>query len=201
MTIVLLEDKLGVTSGYSSHWESMLLKAGIMPTLVRRFSTYKSPTLSRLTLLTKKGNRKSPGFNPDAFTQSQLLGWVEHTLSSMRAELVLCMDTALLGLVEPAWDIATIDNLRGGIYDFNGIPWIVIQPVSVIHSMKQPKDIRILNDGAESEEEYEEQEHDPNELWLEPYTYPLGKRVLAADLAKAARIYKRIQDAKRVTSR
>lgn len=194
MRILLLTDKLGVTAGYEQHWNSMLAGAGIPQHLVTTLSIWRAPSLSGLTFLTRKGNRKSPGFNPEVAVSARLRAWVESAIESVHPVLILCSDIALLGLVEESWDIATIDNLRGGIYDFSGIPWLVIQPISAINTSKKPKDIRIMNNGAESADEFEEQEHEDEEFFVEPYTYPYGKRVLAADLQKAARIYRRIQN-------
>ncbi len=188
MTIVLFEDKLGITTGYLEHWTDLLQSVGLDPHRVRRVSTWKDPSMSMLTLLTRKGNRKSPGFNPDSQTQELLTRWVISVCESLHPELILCMDTALLGLVEPSWDIATIDNLRGGVYSFFGIPWLVMTPISAIYTQKKPKDIRFLNDGAEDEDEFEESDHDPEEFFMEPYTIPYGRRILAADLKKATRI-------------
>lgn len=198
MTILLLEDKLGITTGYMDIWESLVMGAGMYPSTIRKFSTWKSPIASRHTLLTRKGNRKSPGFNPDPVVIQALTTWVSYTVSQVKADMIMCMDTALLGLVEPSWDIATIDNMRGGVYDFQGLPWLVITPVSAVHNQKKPKDIRAMNDGAESKDEFEEQDHEEEDFFVEPYTIPFGKRILSADLRKAARIYAQVrQDARR----
>lgn len=189
MTILLLEDKLGITSGYMDIWDSLVLGAGLYPSSIRRFSAWKSPIASRFTLLTRKGNRKSPGFNPDPDVMSHLTTWVGHTAAQVKADMIICMDTALLGVVEPSWDIATLDNMRGSVYDFRGLPFLVITPISAIHTQKKPKDIRAMNDGAETKEDFEDSDHDPEEFFVEPYTIPFGKRILSADLRKAARVY------------
>lgn len=189
MNVLLLTDKLGITTGYQEIWNSLLLGAGLQPSRVYPYSIWKTPFASQHMLLTRKGNRKSPGYNPDLDIQSHLLQWVRSTVTASQAGFILCSDTALLGLVESAWDIATIDNLRGGVYDFFGIPFEVITPISAVNQQKKPKDIRTMNDGAESEEEFEEREdRDPEEFFLEPYTIPFGKRVLATDLKKCYRI-------------
>lgn len=208
MAILLLEDKLGITEGYAGIWEEMLLGAGILPSRVRRLSIWKDSMAHRLQFLIKKGNRKSPGFNPDI--QHILRKWMQKVIQVHQPELILCMDVALLGLFEPAWDIATIDNLRGGVYDFEGTPVLVMSPISAVHSQKKPKDIRAMNMGAETKDEFNkrfvresegeddetpEDEDEPELLFIEPYTIPFGARIIAADLRKAYRIVSGTQGA------
>jgi len=192
MGILILEDKLGISQGYRDHWISLVLGAGLRPEAVTHRSIWRTQVASMFALLIRKGNRKSPGFNPDPAVQSVVHSWVKGVVEVEKPELILCMDVALLGIVEPAWDIATIDNLRGGVYDYSGTPWLVMTPISAIHTQKRPKDIKVMNDGAESKDEWEEEERDPEELFIEPYTIPFGKRILAADLRKAYRIMLRM---------
>jgi hypothetical protein len=188
MTMLLIEDKLGISAGYMDSWVSMLAAAGFLGISVPRASMYRDARMSKEALLTRKGNRKAPGHNPDLL--DLVREWVRYTVKRTEARMILCMDPAALGLVEPSWDISTTDNLRGGLYVFDGLPFLVTMPISAIHSKKNPKDIRALNDGAESKGEWEEMEHENEDLFfIEPYTIPFGRWVLAADLRKAYRIY------------
>lgn len=185
MTVLVLEDKLGITSGYEYHWSRMCELAGLNSQNMRRISVWRSP-LKNLKLLTVKGNRKSPGFNPEIIPQ--IREWLLGHCKTMQPEAIVIMDLACLGLVEPAWDIATMDNLRGGVYDFFGYTVIIIPPISAINTGKKPKDIRMMNEGVESKAEWEEEEHDEDEVWMEPYTIPYGRWVVQADLRKLHRI-------------
>lgn len=186
MAILLLEDKLGITMGYQGIWDSMTMAAGLNPATIRRWSVWKSPLASQLQLLTRKGNRKSPGFNPEI--TGKLTHWLREVIRSTKPELIICMDIALLGIFEKSWDIATIDNLRGGVYWFDGVPIVITTPISAVHTQKKPKDIRAMNDGAESKDEFEEQKEDEEDFFVEPYTIPFGARIIAADLRKCQRI-------------
>lgn len=189
MAILVLEDKLGITDAYMGAWESMCMAAGLPVGQMRRYSCWKSPTVSKLELLIRKGNRATPGFNPAPEVQHALRAWLRDTIHATHATAVLCMDLAMLGRVESSWDIATIDNLRGGLYHVDSCPFLITVPVSAIHSKKSPKDIRAMNDGHEDKTEFEEDdERDDKEIWLEPYQIPYGKWVLAADLRKLSRI-------------
>lgn len=190
MAILLLEDKLGITANYLPIWDSMLLRQGMMPAHFRRFSIWKStvPEAVKAKLLIQKGNRKTPGFNPEV--AGVVHGWVKHTVDSIKPEMIVLMDLALLGLIDPNWDTATIDNHRGGIYKIFGIQTLVMTPISAINTMRSVKDVRIMNDGAETKEEFmEDEDHDPEELFVEPYSIKSGRWIFRADLQKLARLY------------
>lgn len=165
----------------------MLFRVGIKPDIVWKVSLYRDPRMASKQLLTKVGNRKAPGFNPAILREVR--EWIRDQIRAHKdCKLILCQDPACLGVVEPSWDISTLDNLRGGVYDFDGIKFLVIPPVSVIHSKKNPKDIRAMNDGAENREEWEEEDRNPEELYVEPYTIPFGSWILHRDLTKAVRL-------------
>lgn len=193
-SILLFEDKLGITTGYESIWNGLLGVTGLLPYPLHRRSTYKAYG-SKFQLLVKKGNRKSPGFNPDLEVQRELRLWVTRELNNIKPMIVLCMDPALFFLMNPDWDQATPDNMRGGVYEINGIPFICMLSISAWHNKKSDKDIARLNDGYTDEEEWEE-EHGGDEsdtenvgaIWLEPVSVPYGKFVLRKDLDKAYRI-------------
>ncbi len=194
MTILVLEDKLGITAGYAGIWRSMLYDAGLSDQFVRQVSAWRS-SLPAQQLLTRKGNRKSPGFNPALVSHEA--AWLRSVIQQVKPIAILCMDVALLGLVEPEWDVAIIDNLRGGVYVFDSIPFLVTVPISAIHTQKKPKDIRAMNEGFESEAEWNaahgEEMEDETEFFFEPYTIPYGRWILGADLRKLARIIEKTQ--------
>lgn len=189
MALLILEDKLGITAGYKSTWEALCFKVGLSPSDFQHYSVWRSPLVHEFKLLDKKGNRKSPGFNEDPMAQAAIDNWIRYTIQHTRAEAILCMDFAVLGLIESSWDIATIDRLRGGVYRFASIPFVVTVPISAIHQKKSAKDIRAMNQGREHEDEIEDDDDDDvNHMWMEPYTIPFGRWILNADLKKFVRI-------------
>lgn len=189
MGVLVLEDKLGITGGYEYRWSQMCQRAGLNPEYMRRISLWRSPIAKSHQLITKRGNRKTPGFNPEI--TGVIREWLHAHVKSIRPEAIICMDLAALGVFESAWDIATIDNLRGGVYAFFGIPAIVMPPISAVNTSKKPRDIRMMNEGIESKAEWDEEEHDEDEVWMEPYSIPYGEWVLQADLKKLHRILNR----------
>lgn len=191
MQILLFEDKLGITENYFPIWNSMLMAVGLDSKQFTRVSIWRAKGIPHSKLLIRKGNRKSPGFNPDYI--HAVSSWFHATIEDLKPDVIVIQDTALLGIIEPAWDIATIDNLRGGVYKLGTIPLLVMQPISAVHTKKQPKDIKILNDGEDDKDAWEESDREEGELWLEPYTYPLGRWVINADLNKLRRICNGVQ--------
>lgn len=200
--ILVFEDKLGITAGYEQAWSALLLNAKLPESSVLRRSIWKTADLRSIPLLIKKGNRKSPGFNPDEEVQSRVHAWFRATVTALKPEVLVVMDVALLGIFESSWDIATIDNMRGGVYDYFGIPTVIITPISALHTQKKPKDISAMNAGAESKAEFEEDEdRDPEEFFIEPYTIPFGRIVLHFDLDKTQRIWTRLRNARQDSGR
>lgn len=217
MSILVFEDKLGITQGYRWHWESLVLKAGLYPSQMAHVSLWRSGLERRIKLVIQKGNRKSPGFNPEV--REHTLKWFLDMVNKHQPEAVLIQDLALLHVVEPNWDNAILDNLRGGVYAIGQIkklPVIVSLPISAINSKKTPKDIAALNGGARSKDDWEERKNffesktiegdgdeEPteedreetlnqyvgsDEIFFEPYVIPYGRFVILQDLFKLNRI-------------
>jgi hypothetical protein len=155
-------------------------------------SLWQASATRNLPLLIKKGNRKAPGFNPDEKVQQAVWFWVKEMIRTTKPKVIMCSDAAMLGMVEKDWNLATIDTMRGGVYRLYGIPFVVITPITAVNTQKKPKDISVLNAGAESKHEFEEEEHEDDEFFVEPYTIPFGRIVLAMDLRKVYRIWARI---------
>ena len=194
---LLFEDKLGITAGYESIWQQLLLQQGFSGVSVERRSAYKALG-GKLQLLIRKGNRVSPGFNPDPTTRRLVRTWVEQQMNIVKPTVCICMDPSLLFLFNEDWDQSTLDNMRGGHYEFLGVSFIISLGISAWHNKKSQKDIARLNEGYTDKEEWEA-EHGGDEqdteglgaIWLEPVSVPYGKFVLRADLGKANRVMRR----------
>lgn len=195
--ILLFEDKLGITSGYESIWQSILLQARLVDVRILRRNSY-SYFGNRVPLLSRKGNRKQPGFNPDPRVQNLITRWIENECEQVLPTICICMDPALMFLANPDWDQATGDNLRGGNYRIMGRPWVFTLPISAWHRKKSEKDIAKLNEGYVDKEEWEEDHGGDSQdteqagaIWMEPVTVPEGRFVLRADIAKAGRVLRK----------
>lgn len=198
MTILLLEDKRGISQGYEGIWQSMLMAVGIRPDRVIRRSVWRSPVAHTVKLLIQKGNRKTPGFNEDTDAQLRIHHWLMSEINRIKPEIIVCMDMALLGQVESGWDWATIENMRGGLYNYFGYPFYVMTPITAVNTRKSTKDIAIMNQGVYSKEEWDERhsedssenqsEEDINDIFIEPYSISLGRWIFAGDLRKLRQI-------------
>lgn len=196
-SILLFEDKLGISTGYESIWQSLLLKSGLAGIEVNRRNSFRSLS-SKVMLLTRSGNRKAPGFNPDGRAQGIISQWVRAQCSILKPDAIICMDPAILFMFNPDWNQATLDNLRGGVYAVGKIPVVIMLPITAWHTTKKETDIARMNEGYTSESEWEEEhggdetDADLNQLWIEPVSVPFGRWILKADLLKTRRILERM---------
>lgn len=199
-SILLFEDKLGISSGYEGIWQSLLLKTGLTGFETIRRNSFRSLG-NKVQLLERQGNRKAPGFNRDSRSMAVVDRWARNQIRIINPSIVLCMDPAILFLCNPNWDQATLDNLRGGVYTIESIPFLIMLPISTWHTQKKESDIARMNDGFTIESEWDEERQldedelnqtDMNRLWIEPVVVPYGRFILSTDLSKAKRIIERL---------
>lgn len=157
--ILLFQDKLGITDGYTPAWNELVRGAGLDGILIRRLSVYNSEVAKHHQLLVKIGNRKAPGFNPDALPAVRQ--WFETHLNHFAPKVTIIMDPAMFGLFESDQKVATTDHLRGGVYPYTtaaGVKTVIVvmTPVSAINRRMDPKEIAALNQGAYSKTEWQE---------------------------------------------
>jgi len=215
--ILVFEDKLGITDGYQHAWASLLQRAKLATTSIRRINLHRSELRSK-PVLVRKGNRKQPGFNADLLPE--VTHWFEEHLHRFTPAACLIMDPALFGLVEIDWKSATTDNLRGGVYDYETsrgykVKIVITTPMSAVNRRMDPKEIAMLNQGAYSKSEWQElqdhresldaaaaaeaeangevndkDDHDRDEsaFFLPPYKIPYGRFVLSVDLNRLRRV-------------
>jgi len=195
-SILLFEDKLGISSGYEPIWQSLLLKTGLIGYEMNRRNSFRS-LATKVQLLTKYKNRIAPSFNPDPRGQQIITQWVKTQISLCKPAGIICMDPALTFLMNPNQDQSTLDTLRGGVYEIFKTPTVISLPISAWHTKKKEKDIARMNEGFMDEEEWEEATDSDNELnhiWLEPIVVDYGRFVLHSDLSKLARILERTRN-------
>lgn len=167
--VLYLTDKFGVSQGYEPAFGKMVQRAGIPRNriiIANIFSLIDKP-------LVKYRTEKTLRFNPDR--KDVILKAVEQRIRAVKPVLIVCSDPVSLGIFAN-WDmrIATLDKMRGGVYEFDGIPVLITLPVTAIH---RNIDERLIRDSADEEVRYE------------PYRIPQGAWILARDWEKAARLY------------
>lgn len=161
--ILVFQDKLGITPGYKSSWEEMLLSAGLLDSSHRFFFERSYAHFKLDDLLQIKGNRKSPGFVEDPTCQIKLLKWVWEKIKFHGATHIVMMDPALFFIVNQHWEQATHDLLRGGVYHIRArpeetqtLPVLIMCPIHSINRGMKPKDIAALNNGFDSRDEWDD---------------------------------------------
>lgn len=165
--ILYFTDKLGVTEGYNKIFNHLLAKSDIRRAQVSIVSIYGVID----NALIKKGNRGTPGFNPDRV--DQITSAVDQRITSHSPDLIVVSCPAVLGLLCGwDWNLATIDKCRGGVYYYRGIPCIVTLPISAIHSHFDDRSLK---------------DNDGDDVQSEPYRIKNGSWILHRDWEKVGR--------------
>jgi len=148
--ILYFEDAIGITSRYEEIFRILSREQAQNVSLYKR--------LSKSELLMWKGNRKHPGYRLDSSSLTKLYTVTSELLNIYKPELVVTSDPATLAFLMPyreeSWDWATIENLRGGVYQYKGIPWIVTYPITAYFTDIRERDIAVANDGFDNQEDF-----------------------------------------------
>jgi len=154
--ILYFEDPVGVTSTY------LKLFTRISDNLAKPVSLYRIH--DKRDLLMWRGNRKQPGYRLEAQNVRKVQDSVIKLIRQYEPKLVVTSDPATLGLLvtyrEESWDWATVENLRGGVYRFWGIPWIVTYPMTAFFKEVRERDIAVANDGFSDQEQFADHKRD-----------------------------------------
>lgn len=167
--ILYLTDKMGVSDGYNKAFNLMLANAGL-----RRQQLIITHIYGLVKdALVKKGNRKAPGFNADKI--DEITAAFDQRVSAVQPDIIVCSCPAVLGLfVDWNWSLATLDKLRGGVYDYRGIPVVITFPITAIHSHVDERALRSADDD--------------DLVKSEPYRVKHGQWILNRDWEKVGRI-------------
>lgn len=167
--ILYITDKFGVSQGYEPAFTKLLNKSGIRRNEVIVASIY---NLVR-DPLKKKANEGTWKFDPEKKDQIQKA--FLQRISVVKPKLIVVSCPAVLGFIN-GWDsrAATIDKMRGGVYSVDGIPTIVVPPITAIH--RQIDERLITNDEGEADKQ-------------QPYRVPQGQWILHQDWSKVGRYW------------
>lgn len=150
--LVYIADKVGISTGYQNIWASMLLAAKIDQSRVRTISIYRQ--MPEMVWLRQYANRKAPTWNPSMVEHYRR--WLDTIILAWRPTLILSADPASLWLCNADASFATLDNLRGGVYDYNGTKVLLTLPITAWHQQMKEKDIAAANKGFTDKNEFEE---------------------------------------------
>ena len=167
--ILFFTDRYRVSAGYEPSFTKMLHKSGIKRSDIATVDIYglvDSP-------LRKYGNESTWKFD-DTKTDKIEAAFVNR-VNIIKPALIVVACPAVLGIFAK-WDkkMATLDKMRGGVYDWQGIPVIITFPITAIH---QRVDQRILkNEDGETDTQ-------------QPYRVQQGAWILNQDWAKIGRYF------------
>lgn len=165
--ILYLTDKFGVSTGYEPSFTKLLQKSGVYRNQVIVADIYKLVDQP----LKKRGNEIAWKFNPER--TSEIERAFASRVAAVRPDLIVLSCPACLGIFTD-WDLgpATIHKQRGSVYEWNGIPVIVVYPITALH---RTVDVRaVQNEDGEVDSQ-------------EPYTVRDGARILAWDWQRVGR--------------
>lgn len=167
--ILYLTDKFKISSGYAPAFERMVNKVGIHRHQIITSDIY---NLVEKPLI-RKGQEKVWKFNPEKLHEIEAA--FKQRIDSIRPTLIVVSCPAVIGVLAGGdFRLATLEKMRGGVYEYDGIKVIVTYPITAIH---QRVDTRILeNDDGEQDKQT-------------PYRVKDGARILAWDWAKVGRYF------------
>lgn len=167
--ILYITDKFQVSQGYEPAFTKMLQQSKIPRSAVVTADIYRLVSKP----LKKYGNEVTWKFDVDK--KEEIESAFRNRVSIIRPKLIVIGDPACVGIFAK-WDlrIATLDKMRGGVYEYQGIPVIITLPITAIH---QKLDTRLVTneDGEEDRQE--------------PYRVQQGSWILSNDWAKVGRFF------------
>jgi hypothetical protein len=214
--ILYIEDKIGITNNYMSLWRAICFQHDVHPDSIKHINLYRDFPLTKW--LAPFRNRKAPTWHPSS--AGLIREKLESAVDKFKPKLVVSACPASLSVLGLEPEVATLDNLRGGVYfPFPArleLPMLITLPITAWHRSVKEKDLAAANRGFTDQEEFLEselhrisdvgdsdEETDINEedtkalaeeagaMWYEPLIVPYGRFVLHADLQKAARLVAR----------
>ena len=167
--ILYMTDKFGVSAGYMPAFTKMVHASGIPRESIVMTHIYNLVDKP----LKKKANERLWRFDPDKL--EAISAAFRQRVLAIRPTLIVVSCPAILGVLTGG-DVraATLDKMRGSLNYFEGIPTIVVLPITAIN---QRIDSRIIsNDDGEEDKQT-------------PYQIPDGKQILLWDWQKVGRFY------------
>ena len=168
--ILYFTDRYKVSQGYEPAFTKLLNKAGISRNQVIATDIY---NLVESPLKKLRSNDTVWRFNPEKLPE--IANAFAQRVRAIRPSLIVVSCPAILGVLSGGdLRVATLDKMRGGVYEYDGIPVIVTYPITAIH---QRLDVRIVeNDDGEQDKQA-------------PYRVPQGATILNWDWQKAGRFF------------
>lgn len=171
--ILYMTDRFGVSQGYTPAFTRLVHKSGIPRQNIVIADIYNLVDKP----LKKKGNESVWRFDPEKLPA--ITAAFSQRVRAIRPTLIVVSDPAILGVLAGGDSrSATIDKMQGGVYAFEGIPCVVVLPITAIN---QRIDSRIIqNDDGETDTQTPYKVHDGQQIlawnWQKVGRYFHGKQ-------------------------
>lgn len=167
--ILYITDRYKVSQGYEPAFTKLLAKSGI-----NRFEVITTDIYNLVDApLKKKANENTWRFDPEKL--SAITKAFHQRINSIRPSVIVVSCPAVLGVLAGGDSrLATLDKMRGGVYEVDGIPCIVTFPITAIN---QRIDSRIITN------------EDGDQDTQQPYRVPDGAQILSWDWQKIGRFF------------
>lgn len=167
--ILYMTDKFRVSPGYAPAFERLVNKAGIHRGQIITSDIYNLVDKP----LAKRANEVTWKFNPEQYDAIER-AFAQRVRATRPAVIVVSCPAVIGVLAKGDRRLATLEKMRGGVYEYDGIPTIVTYPITAIH---QRIDTRIIsNDDGESDAQT-------------PYRVKDGAQILQWDWQKVGRFF------------
>lgn len=149
--ILYIQDPIGISSNMMPLFHRLSQDRAVPVSLYR--------LMSKNTLLRVLKNRKAPAFSNNAVTQTKIKQQLDEWLAYYQPRVIVTSDPATLFLCDPTPELnymwMTIDNMRGGVYTYRGIPLIITYPPTAWYREIRERDIAKVNDGFSDKDSFE----------------------------------------------
>jgi len=159
--ILYYMDKSGIASGYQLLFQKMHLKAGIQPREIIPMNVYSSGDD-----VVKRKDAKSSTWVLNPEKADLVASMLRRDIARLNPSMLVTVCPAVAGVVSGGY---TLEQARGGVYDFEGIPVVCTYPINAIHRRKDDRD--------------------QDEEGVSKYSVKSGEWILAQDWGKIGRIF------------
>lgn len=168
--ILFMTDRYKVSKGYEPAFTKLLAKAGI-----HRHQVLPADIYNLVTNPLKKLRSTDTIWRFDPEKLDEIREAFDMRVRTLRPSVIVVACPAVLGIFANGdLSMATLDKMRGGVYDYKGIPVIITYPITAVN---QRIDTRIIeNDDGEQDKQA-------------PYRVPQGATILNWDWQKVGRFF------------
>lgn len=144
-------DRFGMPGQFRAIWATMLKRAGLPPIDVRLLSLHRD---LGGTLLMRHGNRIAPTWIPER--GMEIRQHIRQQVTELAPKCIVLAAPEALAVTPALPEYATLQQLRGSVYDVAGVPAIVMLPMSAWVTKVSTTALQAANYGESDEAKWME---------------------------------------------